>query len=73
MALDKIQLVADLKTILDATNDPAKAIADAEGDFINKLADAIERYVKGATIVYNNGLAVPNVGVVVGTFNGKLQ
>jgi hypothetical protein len=41
-------------------------------EYATRLSDAIEDYVKGAKITYQNGLAAPN-GAVTGIFNGKLE
>lgn len=41
-------------------------------EFANRLIDALEDWIKQATIKYNNGLTAPN-GPVGGTFNGQLE
>ena len=41
-------------------------------EFANRLIDAMEEWLKKATIIYTSGLIAPN-GAVTGTFNGKLE
>ncbi|WP_286443227.1 MULTISPECIES: hypothetical protein [unclassified Myroides] len=45
---------------------------NADEEFAERLTDAIDNYVKSATIIYEGGLAAPN-GPVTGMFNGKLE
>ncbi len=40
-------------------------------EFAARLSNAIDVYIKEATIVYSSGLSAPN-GVVTGMFNGNL-
>ncbi|WP_343671823.1 hypothetical protein [Chitinophaga sp.] len=68
-------------TLQAAIKDAFKKMKSTNGDeeqtldtLSGKLAEAIDTYVKTATIVYVTGLvAPPNGGVVSGTFNGNLQ
>lgn len=41
-------------------------------EFANRLIEAMEEWLKKATIIYTSGLIAPN-GAVTGTFNGKLE
>jgi len=41
-------------------------------EFAERLADAVDDYVKEAEVMYINGLIAPN-GAVTGTFNGNLR
>jgi hypothetical protein len=41
-------------------------------EFATRLSDAIDSYVKQASVVYTSGLMAPN-GNVVGNFNGRLE
>ncbi|WAC40589.1 hypothetical protein [Pedobacter sp. SL55] len=73
MALNKPKLITDLTTLYDATLDNGElSPAEAKTKFIQELANAIEAYVKSATVKYNSGLTAPN-GAVTGTFNGGLE
>lgn len=73
MPLNKPQLVTDLTQIFDATLDNGElSPADAKTKFIADLANAIESYVKSATVKYNSGLTSPS-GLVTGTFSGGLE
>jgi hypothetical protein len=48
--------------------------ADAAWDrFATKLSNAICIEIKAATITYNSGLSIPNVGVVAGVFNNTIS
>ena len=41
-------------------------------EFANRLIEAMEEWLKKATIIYTSGLIAPN-GAVTGSFNGKLE
>lgn len=56
------QLLTDMRTREDISDD----------EFATRLSNAIDTYVKTATIVYMAGLTAPN-GAVTGTFNGNLE
>lgn len=73
MALDKPTLIADLSTAYDDTKVAAVDAETAKANFVNAIADAIERYVKSAQIVYTDGLVSATGGAVTGTFNGELE
>jgi hypothetical protein len=69
MALNK----ADLKNaIIQIMTDMLSRETDSIDEFATRLSDAIDDYVKTATIVYQAGLTAPN-GAVTGMFNGHLQ
>jgi hypothetical protein len=69
MALNK----ADLKTKIEAIMTDMMEREDTSIDeFATRLSNAIDAYVKEATVVYSSGLIAPN-GAVTGTFNGNLQ
>jgi hypothetical protein len=74
MPLNKSTLAAAIKKVFKDVKD---ADADEEQSldmFCNKLADAVDTYVKTAQINYTNGLtAPPNGGPVTGVFNGTLS
>lgn len=69
MALNKNGLKTAIKTIL---NDMRNRKENADEEFAERLSDAIDNYVKTASIVYENGLTAPE-GPVTGVFNGKLE
>jgi hypothetical protein len=70
MALDKTTLQASILSIL---SDMETRNEDAKLEFASRLADAIDTYVKSATIVYMAGLVAPTGGgAVTGMFNGNL-
>lgn len=74
MALNKSSLQSAIKSAY-------KNMKDSDGDeeatldtLSGKLAEAIDTYVKAATIVYSTGLiAPPGGGPVTGAFTGQLQ
>lgn len=74
MSLNKSSLQSAIKSAF-------KNMKDSDGDeeatldtLSGKLAEAIDTYVKSATIMYTSGLvAPPNGGPVTGAFNGMLQ
>jgi hypothetical protein len=69
MALNK----ADLKTKIAAImTDMMERENTSIDEFATRLSNAIDAYVKEATVVYSSGLIAPN-GAVTGTFNGNLQ
>ncbi|RKR83186.1 hypothetical protein BDD43_3388 [Mucilaginibacter gracilis] len=72
MSLDKDRLKSDLTALLDKTETSTGNENDSKEQYVNDLADSIERYVKGAQIKYINGLTAGS-NAVVGTFNGSLQ
>lgn len=70
MALDKSSLKTSIEAIL---TDMETRNEDAKAEFATRLADAIDTYVKSATIVYTAGLIAPPMGgAVTGAFNGNL-
>jgi len=72
MSLNKKQLVQDLTTLYENTMGSNTDEVTAKDDFINYLANAIDAYVKSATIKYSGGLTAPN-GPVSGTFNHTIE
>ncbi|MDM1045867.1 hypothetical protein HX004_14000 [Myroides sp. 1354] len=58
--------------ILQIMKDMRTRTKNADEEFAERLTDAIDNYVKSATIIYEGGLAAPN-GPVTGMFNGKLE
>lgn len=69
MALDKGQLKTE---IINLMTDMRTRTENADNEYADRLVNAIDDYVKGATVVYQNGLIAPQ-GPVTGTFNGNLQ
>ena len=68
--LNKNTLKTTIKTLL---TDMESRTTDAKDEFSTRLADAIDSYVKGATINYQSGLLTPpQGGAVTGTFLGNL-
>lgn len=67
MALNKTQLKNRLVTIFSNPQTQSNVNAVAQ-----QMADAIDEYVKTATIKYTSGLSAPN-GAVTGQFNGNLE
>ena len=71
MALDKTTLKQEIEALL---TDMETRTSDSKSDYAQALADAIEKFVKTATINYISGLATPaGGGVVSGTFLGNLS
>ncbi|MBC7399852.1 MAG: hypothetical protein H7289_07880 [Mucilaginibacter sp.] len=74
MALDKAGLKSDLDTLYTATVDNADlSPAQAKELFLTRMADAIEKFVKTATVNYTGGLTSANGGVVTGTLNHTIS
>lgn len=69
MALNKNTLKQDIKNII---TDMRERSENSDDEFADRLANAFDRYVKTATIIYQSGLTAPN-GPVSGTFQGKLE
>lgn len=69
MALNKEELK---NNIIQIMADMRKRTENADEEYAERLSDAIDSYVKAATIVYTAGLTAPN-GPVTGTFEGNLQ
>lgn len=69
MALNKTGLKTEIKQLL---TDMRTKTDISDDEFASRLSNAIDTYVKTATIVYNTGLVAPN-GTVSGTFNGNLN
>lgn len=69
MALDKSKLKSDIKSIL---TDMMNREQNSFDEFADRLATAIDGYVKKAEIEYVSGLA-NNGGPVTGTFVGNIK
>jgi len=69
MALNKNTLKQDIKVIITEMRSRTE---NSDDEFADRLATAIDTYVKTATITYQSGLTAPN-GPVTGTFQGKLE
>lgn len=69
LSSDKQAAKNQVKAILD---DMLKREETSTEEFANRLIEAMEEWLKKATIIYTSGLTAPN-GVVTGTFNGKLE
>ena len=69
MALNKNALKSEIEDLL---SDMTERNENSYAEFADRLSTAIDTYVKGAVIVYQNGLLAPN-GAVTGVFNGELQ
>lgn len=70
MALDKVNLKINLKVVMF---DMMERENVSINEFVNRLVDHVDDYVKSADIVYTNGLTSATGGLVTGTFNGSLQ
>lgn len=69
MALNKVALEIELKQILSNPQTESNVAAVAAA-----IANAVDVYVKTATIVYTSGLIAPSGGgPVTGVFTGNLQ
>ena len=69
LSSDKQAAKNQVKAILD---DMLKREETSTEEFANRLIEAMEEWLKKATIIYTSGLIDPN-GAVTGTFNGKLE
>jgi hypothetical protein len=69
MSLNKNNLKAEIKNSITEMRTRKE---NSDDEFADRLATAIDTYVKTATIVYQAGLTAPN-GPVSGTFQGKLE
>jgi hypothetical protein len=69
MGLDKTNLKNDIVSIMSDMMQRENTSID---EFATRLSDAIDSYVKQASVVYTSGLVAPN-GNVVGNFNGRLE
>lgn len=69
MALNKEELK---NNIIQIMADMRKRTENSDEEYATRLSEAIDSYVKNATIVYSAGLTAPN-GPVTGTFEGNLQ
>ena len=67
--LDKTTLK---NTIAGIMNDMMLRDKNSIEEYATRLSDAVDTYVRGATILYENGLLAPN-GAVTGVFNGNLE
>jgi hypothetical protein len=67
MSLNKVTLRNKLIDIFSQPDTSSNVEQVAE-----QIANAIDEYVKEASIFYTNGLMAPN-GPVTGTFNGNLE
>ena len=69
LSSDKQAAKNQVKAIID---DMLKREETSTEEFANRLIEAMEEWLKKATIIYTSGLIAPN-GAVTGTFNGKLE
>jgi hypothetical protein len=69
MSLNKTELKND---IIEIITDMRSRVDNSDNEFADRLVNAIDKYVKTATIVYQSGLTAPS-GLVTGTFQGKLE
>jgi hypothetical protein len=69
MGLNKTDLKNDIASIMTDMMERENTSID---EFATRLSDAIDSYVKQASVVYTSGLMAPN-GNVVGNFNGRLE
>lgn len=69
MALNKTELKTKIVTIM--TDMMTREVTSID-EFAERLANAVDAYVKEAEIKYEGGLTAPN-GAVGGVFNGKLE
>ena len=68
MPLNKVNLKNNIKSLMTEMRTRTEVSDD---EFATRLSDAIDVYVKEATIIYTAGLVAPN-GAVTGVFNGEL-
>jgi len=69
MALNKTKLKND---IIEIMKEMRTRTENSDEEYATRLSDAIDSYVKSATITYTDGLVAPD-GPVTGMFNGKLE
>jgi len=69
MALDKIRLKNEIKSTL---TEMRTREVNADDEYAQRIADAIDTYVRDAVIIYTGGLATTS-GAVTGTFTGNLE
>ena len=69
MSLNKTNLKNDISEIMTDMMERKDTSID---EFATRLSDAIDVYVKEASISYTSGLVAPN-GSVTGTFEGNLS
>ena len=69
MALNKIQLKNEIKSILE---DMETRETDSKQEFAERLADAIDSYVRQIDVIYVAGLVAPT-GPVTGTFQNTVN
>lgn len=70
--LDKDVLRQEIAAAFTFEADKTDHPEESRSRIADKLATAIDNYVKSATINYTSGLTAPN-GPVTGTFNGGLE
>lgn len=74
MALNKPQLVNDLRALFRQTWDENTSAEDAETAFLNTMANIIDAYVKSATVNYSGGLSTASGGgPVTGILNHTIS
>lgn len=74
MALNKNGLKVNLRALYNDTLDNKGLSPEgAKEAFINGLANAIETFIKTATVNYITGLTSASGGVVTGTFNHTIS
>jgi len=69
MALNKIQLKNEIESILQ---DMETREQDSKAEFAERLADAIDSYVRQIDVIYVAGLVAPS-GPVTGTFQNTVN
>lgn len=69
MALNKNALKNNIKTLMSEMRERTE---NADEEYADRLATAIDDYVKQAKIVYQTGLTAPQ-GPVTGVFQGNLE
>lgn len=70
--LDKESLQQAIEAALDHEATQQDDAAASRTRIAGKLAEAIDTFIKSASVVYTGGLVAPN-GAVTGVFNGKLE
>lgn len=74
MALNKIALKSDLEVLYNQTLDNEQLTPEQAKDaFIERLATAIDVFVKSASVNYQSGLTSQTGGLVTGTFNHTIS
>ena len=72
MSLNRLQLKNDIKTAFDAQKNKTENQDQAIDDLADKIATAVENYVKSITIISTPALTSPS-GPVTGTISNTVE